>query len=381
MDQELSRPAAAPKSVGQRLVRWEMRPRMFLRTSEFLWQEGHTAHATSDEAQVETLRMLDIYASFAENCMAMPIIRGIKTQSEKFPGAVDTYCIEAMMQDRKALQAGTSHFLGQNFSRASNIQFLDKEGSRQHAWTTSWGVSTRLIGGLIMAHADDDGLVLPPHLAPAHVVILPVIRKAETAQQVIASCEALAAALKAQNYAGAPIRVSIDTRDARGGEKVWTWIKKKGVPIRVEIGPREIEADSVFVARRDGPATKQISMKRGEFVATIGGVLDEIQNNLLLRGRAYFNENTRLIDSFQELISFFTPARRGVDTESDEIHGGFALTRVAVDAETEAQLKSLGVTVRCIPLDRDDGPGPCVLTGRRPPRALFWRRHIGSVLP
>src|SRR5262249_22233199 len=201
----------------------------------FLWQEGHTAHATRDEAVEETMRMLGVYAEFAEQHMAMPVIQGEKTAGERFPGAVSTYSIEAMMQDRKALQAGTSHFLGQNFSKASGIQFTDQNNALTHAWTTSWGVSTRLIGGMIMTHADDDGMVCPPKLAPAHAVILPVAQKPEDRQRVMDYCKALQKDLRAQSYGGAPVRVELDGRDLGGGVKLWQWIKK-GVPIRLEIG-------------------------------------------------------------------------------------------------------------------------------------------------
>ena len=214
------------------VVRWELRTRMFLRTAEFLWQEGHTVHATSEEAVEETRQMLDVYAEFAEGAMAMPVITGEKTAGERFPGAVATYSIEAMMQDRKALQAGTSHFLGQNFAKAQEIKFQSQAGELEYAWTTSWGVSTRLIGGLIMTHSDDDGLVLPPKLAPAHAVILPIYKTDEERAEVLAYCESLKAELQAQRYEGAPVRVKIDNRDLRGGEKKWQWVKR-GVPLRI----------------------------------------------------------------------------------------------------------------------------------------------------
>src|SRR6476660_3630943 len=206
------------------VVRWEMRTRLFLRTTEFLWQEGHTAHATREEAVEETMRMLDVYATFAEQWMAVPVIKGEKTAGERFPGAERTFSIEAMMQDRKALQAGTSHFLGQNFARASGIQFLDQNGGHQHAWTTSWGVSTRLIGGLLMTHSDDDGFVLPPKLAPQHVVIVPIFRGDDEKPRVLDYCRRLASELRAQRFADAPVRVLVDEREERGGEKVWGWV-------------------------------------------------------------------------------------------------------------------------------------------------------------
>src|SRR4051794_15256151 len=222
------------------IVRWELRTRLFLRTTEFLWQEGHTAHATADEASEETMRMLGVYATFAEQFIAMPVLRGPKTASERFPGAVDTYCIEAMMQDRKALQAGTSHFLGQNFSRASGIEFQTKDEKREFAWTTSWGASTRLVGGLIMTHADDDGMVIPPRLAPAHAVILPVYRGDDTRAKVDEYIASLVKELAEQRYGDRPLEIEVDRRDLRGGDKMWEWVKK-GVPLRIEIGPRDVE--------------------------------------------------------------------------------------------------------------------------------------------
>lgn len=241
------------------VVRWELRPRMFLRTVEFLWQEGHTVHATKEEAIDETLNMLDVYADFAENHMAMPVIRGEKTAGERFPGAVATYCIEAMMQDRKALQAGTSHFLGQNFSQAQQIKFQDQNGKEQYAWTTSWGVSTRLVGGLIMTHSDDDGLLLPPRLAPVHVVILPVVRGDADQSKVAAHCHSLKRELETRQFHGEPIRVKIDDRDLGGGAKVWQYIKQ-GVPLRVELGPRDIAENKVFLGRRDSSEKKPVSV-------------------------------------------------------------------------------------------------------------------------
>ncbi|MBX3436224.1 MAG: proline--tRNA ligase [Planctomycetaceae bacterium] len=346
------------------VVRWELRPRVFLRTAEFLWQEGHTAHATSEEAIEETLKMLDVYAEFAENIMAMPVIKGEKTPDERFPGAVNTYTIEAMMQDRKALQAGTSHFLGQNFSRAQEIKFQSKDETEEYAWTTSWGVSTRLVGGLIMTHSDDDGLVIPPRLAPKHVVIIPIYRNDEEQSQVLAYCESLAAELGALRYHDEPIRVEVDNRDLRGGEKVWQHIKR-GVPLRLEIGPRDIADDSVFLGRRDqGPKDKS-AVKRSEFISRVAAILDEMQQSLKQRALDLRAASTHEIDTLDEFRDFF----------ADDASGGFALTHWGgLDPQVDDVLKPLKVTPRCIPLDGPAEPGTCPFTGRPSPRRIVFAK-------
>lgn len=353
------------------VVRWEMRTRLFLRTAEFLWQEGHTVHATAEEAEKETRKMLDVYADFAENQMAMPVIRGHKTASERFPGAVDTLCIEAMMQDRKALQAGTSHFLGQNFAKSCGIQFQNEAGQLQHAWTTSWGVSTRLIGGMIMTHADDDGMVVPPRLAPQHVVILPIYRDPAQRGDVLAYCESLKNEIAAQTYYGHPIVVSIDDRDLRGGEKTWSWIKK-GVPLRVEVGARDIAENKVFVGRRD--TGEKYGIARAEFVATLPKKLQEIQDNLFDRAKKFRADNTREINSKDEFYDFFTPANK----DKPEIHGGFALCHWNGSPEIEAKIKAdLNVTIRCIPLDDNafpPEPGVCPFSGEASPRRVVFAK-------
>jgi prolyl-tRNA synthetase len=355
------------------IVRWEMRTRLFLRTAEFLWQEGHTAHATRDEAVEETMRMLGVYAEFAEQWIGMPVIQGEKTAGERFPGAVSTYCIEAMMQDRKALQAGTSHFLGQNFAKASNIRFQNEKEELVHAWTTSWGVSTRLIGGLIMTHSDDDGLVCPPRLAPYQVVILPVIQKPEDRQRVLDWCNALAKDISAQWYAGTPIRVHVDARDLRGGDKVWQWIKK-GVPVRLEIGPRDIDKDSVFMGRRDKGPKDKASVGRGEFVAKAAALLQEIQDALLSRATAFRQANTRDIDSADEFRAYFAAPKTKDPNDPTPIHGGFAMTHFDGDPALEAKLKDeLGVTVRCIPLAPGE-PGTCPFTGKPSNKRAVWAK-------
>jgi prolyl-tRNA synthetase len=357
------------------VVRWEMRTRLFLRTAEFLWQEGHTAHASEAEAREETRLILDVYAEFAEQVMAMPVIKGEKSAAERFPGAVATYCIEAMMQDRKALQAGTSHFLGQNFSRAQEIRFQSEGGELQHAWTTSWGVSTRLIGGLIMTHADDDGLVLPPRMAPAHVVILPITAKAENPAQVIDYCRKLKAELSEVRYGDRNVEVVVDERDLRGGEKNWGWVKK-GVPLRVEVGPRDMASSSVFVARRDRMDAPKQSIARDAFVKDVGALLDDIQANLLARARAHQREHTRVIDERDEFYAFFTPkGGAAADGEAQEIHGGFALSHWSGEAEVETRLKNeLGVTLRCIPFELGDGPGTCPFSGKPSRQRVVWAK-------
>jgi prolyl-tRNA synthetase len=358
------------------VVRWELRTRMFLRTTEFLWQEGHTAHATREEAVEETLAMLDVYATFAQDYMAMPVIKGEKTAGERFPGAVNTYSIEAMMQDRKALQSGTSHFLGQNFSKAQEIKYLSAEGREEFCWTTSWGVSTRLIGGLIMTHSDDDGLVLPPRLAPAHVVILPIFRTDEERATVLDYCQRLEAELKAQSFSGEPVRVLLDARDMRGGEKSWLHVKR-GVPVRLEVGPRDVAGDAVFMARRDRAANEKSGVPRGEFAANIGKLLTEIQDSLFTRARTLRDENTRTIEDREEFIRYFTPKNE----DKPELHGGFALCHYAEDPAVAQLLSELKVTIRCIPLEGqvdggDRTAGKCIFTGKPSEgRAVFAKAY------
>lgn len=334
------------------VVRWEMRTRLFLRTTEFLWQEGHTAHATADEAMQESLKMLEVYALFAKDYMAMPVIKGEKTESERFPGAMNTYCIEAMMQDKKALQAGTSHFLGQHFSRGFNIKYLSAEGREEFAWTTSWGVSTRLIGGLVMTHSDDNGLVLPPRLAPAHVVILPVIHKEEDRTTILDYCQKLAAELRQLHYHDRRFSVEVDTRELPGGEKAWGWVKK-GVPIRLEIGNKECTGNTVFMGRRDKEYKDRKSVSRQAFLTTVVGELDELQANLLERAAAFQKQNTVVIESKDDFYKFF--AGEG---------GGFVLAHWNGSAEIEARIKQdLSVTIRCIPAENKSAAGKCIFTG------------------
>ena len=360
------------------VVRWELRTRLFLRTTEFLWQEGHTAHATEAEARAETMQMLGVYSTFAEQFMAMPVLSGPKTAGERFPGAVDTYAIEAMMQDRKALQAGTSHFLGQNFAKASGIRYQSKEETEEYAWTTSWGVSTRLIGGLVMTHSDDDGLVLPPRLAPAHVVILPVFRGDDTKAKVMEYIDALVKELRAQRYEGLPIEVEVDARDIRGGDKQWEWVKK-GAPLRVEIGPRDVDGNVVMVARRDRGTKVKATMPRADFVAGVAGILGEMQSGLLEKARKYRDENTRVVSSREELESFFSGKDDGQD-----MTGGFALAHFGGDAAIETEMREkLKLTVRCIPQAGFESapwagevkqPGACIFTGQPSPQRVIFAR-------
>lgn len=338
------------------VVRWELRTRLFLRTTEFLWQEGHTVHATEAEAREETMRILDLYADFAEHTMAMPVIKGEKTAGERFPGAVSTYAIEAMMQDRKALQAGTSHFLGQNFARAQNIKFQNENGQEALAWTTSWGVSTRLIGGLVMTHSDDDGLMVPPKLAPAHVVIMPIYRSDDERSEVMPYCATLEQELAAQTYAGEPIRVRIDNRDMRGGDKKWQWVKR-GVPVRAEIGPRDVAGGKVSFGRRD--VVGRLESPRAEFVAQITKTLDEIQYGMFQRALQTREAATIQIDNLNEFEAYFASK----DEERTE-GGGLAYCHFAESPEMDEKLKALKVTVRCIPLNGKDEPGKCIFTGQ-----------------
>lgn len=343
------------------IVRWEMRTRMFLRTTEFLWQEGHTAHATDKEAMLEARQMLDVYADFAESYMAMPVIKGEKTESERFPGAVNTYCIEAMMQDGKALQAGTSHFLGQHFSRAFNIQYLSAEGKQEYVWTTSWGVSTRMIGGLIMTHSDDNGLKLPPRIAPIHVVMLPIIHDEADRATIETYCEQLAVEARNLSYHGYPLIVEIDKRELSGGEKGWSWYKK-GVPVRIEVGKKEIMNQSVFMGRRDKEYKARTTLSRAEFLQTIQAELDDIQAHLLSQAKTFLNDHTTLIDSQADFYDYFSGP------------SGFALAHWNGGSEVEAKVKAdLGVTIRCIPLD-EGGPGNCIFTGDPSPKRVIFSK-------
>jgi prolyl-tRNA synthetase len=345
------------------VMRWEMRTRLFLRTSEFLWQEGHTAHATAEEAMAETMQMLQVYTDFAQNVCAIPVIKGEKTPEERFPGAENTYTIEAMMQDKKALQSGTSHFLGQHFSIPFDIKFADKDGKLQHAWTTSWGMTTRMIGALIMTHSDDDGLVCPPRLAPHQIVIIPVIRNAEEKNNIMQFCENLASTLRAVRFHDESIRVLIDTRDINGGEKTWDHIKK-GAPIRLEIGPRDMANDSVFMARRDKPHKEKTSLKQADFVNVVCAILDEIQQGMFLRAQTRLIENTIKIDSLAE----FTHALAGEEAP------GFIQVFCDESAQYQEIVKPLKATARCVLLETDGTTNECIFTGKQTSRQVIFAK-------
>jgi len=340
------------------VVRWEMRTRLFLRTAEFLWQEGHTAHATQMEAEKETLQMLDVYADFVENFMALPVIKGRKTEGEKFPGAVETYCIEALMQDGKALQAGTSHFLGQNFAKAFDVQFSGKDGKLDHVWGTSWGVSTRLIGGLIMAHSDDDGLILPPKLAPIHVVIIPIFRSDEELKKITEYINPVIEGLKSKG-----LIVKFDTRDTHKPGFKFAEYELKGIPLRLAVGPRDIESATVELARRD-TKEKQV-VKIGDVGDIISALLDEIQKNIYQKAMTFRNSMTTSVDSYDEF-------KKTLDEK-----GGFVLAHWDGTKETEAAIKDeTKATIRCIPLDSKLEDGKCIFSGKpSKQRVLFARAY------
>jgi prolyl-tRNA synthetase len=352
------------------VVRWEMRPRLFLRTTEFLWQEGHTVHETEAEACAEAKLILDIYQRFARDYLAVPVFSGEKSESERFPGAVQTLTIEAIVQDRKAIQAGTSHFLGQNFSRASAIQFQNREGKQEFGWTTSWGVSTRLVGTVVMMHGDDDGVVLPPRVAPTQIIILPITPKEETRPAVLEACDRLATRLHEIRYADLPIEIEVDRRDLGGGVKNWEWIKK-GVPLRVEIGPRDLEKNSVAVSRRDQPVKSKSSMPMDEFAARVPEILASIQDSLYARAKEFRDANTHVMNSKKDFYDFFTAK----NPAKPEIHGGFALAHWNGSRAVEEQIKNdLKVTIRVIPLGDSSEPGQCIFTGEPSVRRVVWAK-------
>lgn len=344
------------------VVRWEMRPRLFLRTREFLWQEGHTAHASAKEAEAETKRMLEVYRKTAEEFLAMPVIEGVKPEYDKFPGAVDTYCIEAMMQDGKALQAGTSHFLGQNFAKSQNISFINKDNKPEFAYTTSWGVSTRLIGGLIMTHADDEGMVVPPRVAPYQVILIPVIKKAEDEEKVMAYINEVALELKTQMPFGEKIRVKIDKRNKQAIDKFWDWTRK-GAPVICEIGPRDVESQGMMVRERLNIGQKEIASK-ADFIATVGARLEKIQNELFTRAKERMDKNIRTdISTPEEFRAYFSQANEWIE-DGKQGKVAFVKGKWCGDEATEEILKELKISIRCLPLKQSGTTGKCLITGK-----------------
>lgn len=342
------------------IVRWEMRTRLFLRTAEFLWQEGHTVHETEADAMDETRKMLEVYARFASEYLAIPVITGEKTESEKFPGAVNTYCIEAMMQDKKALQSGTSHFLGQNFAKASGIKFQGRNGDFDFAWTTSWGVSTRLIGALIMAHSDDNGLALPPKIAPSHIAIIPIYRDAAEQEQVMGMCKEIEGLFHKEYFEDIRLYTELDDRDLTGSERNWYWIKK-GIPLRIEVGPRDVVSGSVMLARRDQDARDKISVTMAELKDRVLASLSDMQQGYYQRALQFRLENTIKIDDNKEFYRYFTPKNQN----QPEIHGGFANSHWCGDSACEEKIKNdLKVTIRCIPFDAPTEQGNCICCGK-----------------
>ena len=340
------------------VVRWEMRTRLFLRTAEFLWQEGHTAHATREEAVAETEQMLRVYADFAEKFMAIPVIKGVKSPNERFAGAIDTYCIEALMQDGKALQAGTSHFLGQNFAKAFDVKFLNKENKQEYVWATSWGVSTRLIGALIMTHSDDYGLVLPPQLAPIHVVIIPIYKNEEQLQTIIEKVNPLVEKLKAKG-----ISVKFDTDDSKRSGWKFNEYEMKGVPVRVAIGPRDLENNQAEVARRDTLTKETVSFENIDNY--IEQLLQDIQQNIYDKALKFREENTRKADTWEEFVDIL------------DNQGGFVAAHWDGTPETEDLIKEkTKATIRCIPFNNPLEEGKCILTGKpSKQRVLFARAY------
>jgi len=340
------------------VMRWEMRTRIFLRTAEFLWQEGHTAHETKNEAIEEAQKMQGVYADFAENFMAMPVIKGTKTESERFAGALDTYTIEALMQDGKALQAGTSHFLGQNFAKAFDVKFTTKEGKQDYVWATSWGVSTRLMGALVMTHSDDNGLVIPPNLAPIQLVIVPIYRSDEQLDAINKRVDEIIPEIRAKG-----VSVKYDNRTTYKPGWKFAEYELKGVPLRIAIGPRDLENGTVELARRD-TLTKEI-VKQDNIADTISGLLKEIQDNLFKKALDFREESITKVDNFDEFKEVLNSK------------GGFVLAHWDGTAETEDQIKNLTkATIRCIPLDSDKEEGICVFSGKKSKqRVLFAKAY------
>ncbi|MCU0455173.1 MAG: proline--tRNA ligase [Bacteroidales bacterium] len=338
------------------VVRWEMRTRLFLRTAEFLWQEGHTAHATREEAVEETVRMINVYSDFAENYMALPVIKGYKSESERFAGAIDTYAIEALMQDGKALQAGTSHFLGQNFAKAFDVQFTDRTGKLDYVWATSWGLSTRMIGALIMAHADNHGLVLPPKLAPLQVVIIPIYKNTGQLEEISGAALKVKADLEA-----AGMTVKYDDRDTNKPGWKFADYELKGVPVRIAIGPRDIEQGTIEIARRDTLEKQTVGMNSA--VSHISVLMADIQSNIYRKALEFRDQNTRKVDSWTDFVNLL------------ENEGGFIMAHWDGSAETEEKIKEeTKATIRCIPFDSPEEDGKCIYSGKPSKRRVLFAR-------
>ena len=347
------------------VVRWEMRPRLFLRTREFLWQEGHTVHATAKEAEAETTKMLNVYKEVSEDVLAMPVIAGRKPEHEKFPGAVDTYCIEAMMQDGKALQAGTSHFLGQNFAKSADIKFVNQNNEQEYAYTTSWGVSTRLIGGVIMSHADDEGMVVPPRIAPYQIIFIPLIKKNDDAAKIMEYIENIQAQLKNKTAFGERLRTKIDSRDKSSVDKVWEWVRK-GAPMVCEIGARDIENGGLMVKERiffGQPEGKKI-LKTEEFAATVSERLEFLQHEMFKRAKERLEQNIRTdIKTPEEFAAYFASGNEWIE-DGKQGKVAFVRGKWCADPATEELLKAMKITIRCIPFDQSGTTGKCLLTGK-----------------
>ena len=357
------------------VVRWEMRPRLFLRTREFLWQEGHTAHASAQEAEEETKRMLEAYRDLCENTLAMPVLMGRKPEHEKFPGAVDTYCVEAMMQDGKALQAGTSHFLGQNFAKSANISFVNKNNESEFAYTTSWGVSTRLIGGVIMTHADDEGMVVPPKIAPYQVVIVPVVKKPEDYDTVMAYINKFMSELKVKTPFGEKIRVKLDKRDKSSVDKFWEWTRK-GAPIICEIGMRDAEGNKVMVKERIklGTAEGKQIVDVNEFSATVAERLENIQKAMFNKAKDRLLQNIRTdITTPEAFKQYFEQSNVWIE-DGKQGKVAFVRGKWSGDANSEELLKAMKITIRCIPFDQSGTEGTCLLTGKPATMDVIYAR-------
>ena len=357
------------------VVRWEMRPRLFLRTREFLWQEGHTVHATMQEAENETKTMLEVYRNFAEDTLAMPVITGRKPEHEKFPGAIDTYCIEAMIQDGKALQAGTSHFLGQNFAKSANIKFVNQNNEQEFAYTTSWGVSTRLIGGVIMSHADDDGMVVPPKIAPYQIVIVPIIKKNTDTAQIMEYINKLQLELKKQSAFGEKLRIKVDSRDKASIDKSWEWIRK-GAPFVCEIGMRDVESQGLLVKERInlGSVEGKKVYKFDEFVSTIGQRLETLQNEMFKRAKQRLENNIRTdIKTPEEFAAYYANANEWIE-DGKQGKVAFVRGKWCADPATEELLKAMKITIRCIPFEQSGTSGKCLLTGKNATLDVIYAR-------